>query len=372
MLTPFDEHIGHQLPTTFDHVVSSDPAWTERRWFTLHDIEARDVMLNCGLGYYPNKNVMDAFAGVAYRGKQYNIRMSRELRPHPLEEKVGPFSIHVVEGLKKVQLLLEESDAGINFDVEWEAAMNPHEEENHFDRRRGKVVEDMARYSQQGRGRGTIRIPGKTFELRPDTWWGQRDRSWGVRRGIGSEPQSAEPPPSPAFFFNWATAQFRDYGFHWHFIESAPGQYSYITGEEVRPQGQPADPGRRVVAIEHDFRWAQGAPAQTVTDAEITFRLADGERKTLHLKPLPTRYFLASGMYFRGYKGWTHGAWKGAYHCEHDVWDLSKDAVLTEAGTFGDHMMEYRCGDDIGYGIIEYGVAPGYPKYKEVQNVLPV
>jgi len=27
MLTKQDDFIGHQLPTTFDHVMSSDPAW---------------------------------------------------------------------------------------------------------------------------------------------------------------------------------------------------------------------------------------------------------------------------------------------------------------------------------------------------------
>jgi hypothetical protein len=36
MLTPQDDLIGHQLPTTFDQIDNSDPAWMERLWYTGH------------------------------------------------------------------------------------------------------------------------------------------------------------------------------------------------------------------------------------------------------------------------------------------------------------------------------------------------
>jgi hypothetical protein len=38
-------------------------------------------MFDIGLGYHPNRNVMDAFAGVAVPGRQWNFRASRRLRP---------------------------------------------------------------------------------------------------------------------------------------------------------------------------------------------------------------------------------------------------------------------------------------------------
>jgi len=31
-------------------------------------------------------------------------------------------------------------------------------------------------------------------------------------------------------------------------------------------------------------------------------------------------------------------------------------------------LIEWRCGDDTGFGIMEYGVGPGYYKYKEIQH----
>ncbi|HVA39477.1 MAG TPA: hypothetical protein VNF49_02340 [Candidatus Binataceae bacterium] len=128
MLTAQDDFIGHQLPTTFDHVGTSDPAWMERMWYTGHPVPAGDIIFDIGLGYYPNKNVMDAFAGVTIDNVQHNIRMSRRLRPDPLLTRVGPLQIQVLEGLRRHRIVLAENDSGMSFDIEFHATLNPHEE----------------------------------------------------------------------------------------------------------------------------------------------------------------------------------------------------------------------------------------------------
>ena len=89
MLTPQDDLIGHQLPTTFDQIDNSDPAWMERLWYTGHPVPGGEMIFDIGLGYHPNRNVMDAFAGVAVAGRQWNFRASRRLRPDPLTTSVG-------------------------------------------------------------------------------------------------------------------------------------------------------------------------------------------------------------------------------------------------------------------------------------------
>src|SRR4030095_10861004 len=197
-----DDSIGHQLPTTFDHVFTSDPMWTQRLWFTLHVVTTGNVIFDCGLRPYPNKNVQDAFAGVALDGKQYNVRMSRTLRPDTGQTKVGPLSFQVIEGLRRHRLLLEKNDSGFAFDIEWEAAFNPHEEEPHYRRRAGKVVEDLSRYSQLGHARGTITLPGgKTLTLDPKKWLGQRDHSWGVRPELRTEEADQNKTYLPSYFY---------------------------------------------------------------------------------------------------------------------------------------------------------------------------
>jgi len=36
MLTPLDDTLWHQLPTTFDHVWTSDPRFFDRYWFAIY------------------------------------------------------------------------------------------------------------------------------------------------------------------------------------------------------------------------------------------------------------------------------------------------------------------------------------------------
>jgi hypothetical protein len=125
MLTAQDDLLGHQLPTTFDHVMSSDPAWMERLWYTGHRC-AGDLIVDIGLGCHPNRNVMDAFAGVTIGSRQYNLRLSRRLRPNSLETTIGPLSIRVLEGLRRHRLTLAPNDSGLAFDLEFVATLNPH------------------------------------------------------------------------------------------------------------------------------------------------------------------------------------------------------------------------------------------------------
>jgi hypothetical protein len=188
MLTPQDDLIGHQLPTTFDQIDNSDPAWMERLWYTGHPVPGGQVIFDIGLGYHPNRNVMDAFAGVAVPGRQWNFRTSRQLRPDPLTTRVGPLSISVVEGLRRHKLALGDNDSGIRFEIEFHATMNPHEEKAHQRRREGRITEDMARAQQLGRYTGWLEYDGQRVPL--DGWLGQRDHSWGVRAEMRTDETS--------------------------------------------------------------------------------------------------------------------------------------------------------------------------------------
>lgn len=172
MLTPQDDLIGHQTPTTFDHVMTSDPAWMERLWYTAHPIPAGDMILDIGLGHHPNRNVMDVFAGLTHAGVQTNFRASRNARPNALETTVGPLSIEVVEGLKHHRLRLDANESSLSFDLDFHASMNAHEEEAHFRRRKGRVTEDMMRVQQLGHYKGWIALDEQRWEVTRDAWWG--------------------------------------------------------------------------------------------------------------------------------------------------------------------------------------------------------
>lgn len=370
MLTAQDDLIGHQLPTTFDHVGNSDPAWMERLWYTGHP-KSGEVIFDIGLGYHPNRNVMDAFAGVTVGTTQTNFRVSRRLRPNPLETAVGPLKIEVLEGLRRHRLMLAPNDSVLSFELEFLGTMNAHEEEPHFRRRNGRVTEHMARGQQLGAYRGWIEVAGNRHEVTPDNWLGQRDHSWGIRAEMRTD--EAHPPVTfyPPFFYAWTTVQFAHRGLHVFFKERAPGDFIYLSGEEVTPIGSKPNPARRMRGVSHEVQWANDPHGQTVAGACFDVTLDDGSRHELRIRTLPARYFLKGGLY-GGLNGWFHGDDKGKLHVEHDTWNLQDPAIRKLARTLADHVIEVRIGDEVGYGIMEYGVGKGYAKYEAVQVHPPI
>lgn len=371
MLTPQDDLIGHQLPTTFDQIDNSDPAWMERLWYTGHPSPSGDVIFDIGLGYHPNRNVMDAFAGVAVPGRQWNFRASRHLRPDPLTTCVGPLEIKVLEGLRRHRLTLGDNASGIRFELEFIGTMNPHEEKAHMRRRDGRVTENMARAQQLGRYTGWIEFDGKRIDLDGASWLGQRDHSWGVRAEMRTD--ESHPPLTfyPPFFYAWTTAQFKDRGLHVFFKERAPGEKIYLSGEEVVTLGGKVSSRNQLVDVRHEVRWQDDPHGQSVESAVFHLRFADGRQRPITIRTLPTRYFLKGGLY-GGLNGWFHGDDRGKAYAEADQWDLNDPATRRLVRTLGDQVIEVRDGDEVGWGIMEYGVGKGFAAYEAVQRHPPI
>jgi hypothetical protein len=141
-----------------------------------------------------------------------------------------------------------------------------------------------------------------------------------------------------------------------------------LSGEKALPIGEQADHGWRLERTEQEFRWDASGPLQTLKGGDIQLHFDNGQTRQVSFVTHAPRWHLKGGGY-GGYRGWYHGDNKGAYYFEHDVWDLSDPKVLAEASTLSDHLIEWRCGDDVGFGIMEYGVGPGYHKYKEIQHL---
>ncbi len=369
MLSPQDDLIGHQLPTTFDQIDNSDPAWMERLWYTGHPVPGGEIISDIGLGYHPNRNVMDAFAGVATPGRQWNFRASRRLRPDPLTTAVGPLSIRVIEGLKRHALSLAANQSGIRFELEFHGTMNAHEEKAHLRRRAGRVTENMARGQQLGRYTGWLEYAGQRMEV--DHWLGQRDHSWGVRAEMRTDETSPPLTFYPPFFYCWTTAQFSHRGLHIFFKERAPGDKIYLSGEEVFGLGSKISGRQQIIDVQHQVQWHDDALGQTLQSAEFELRFADGSQRRVQVRALPTRYFLKGGLY-GGLDGWFHGDDRGKLFTAHDEWDLTDPATRALARTLGDQVIEVRDGEELGYGIIEYGVGKGYALYPQVQVHPPI
>jgi hypothetical protein len=175
----------------------------------------------------------------------------------------------------------------------------------------------------------------------------------------------------PPFFYCWTTAQFKGRGLHLFFKERAPGDLIYISGEEVLAVGERSRTTRRLTHISHDVTWAKDPLGQTLERAEFDSQFSDGTCRKVKVRALPARYYLKGGLY-GGLRGWSHGDDKGKFHSEHDVWNLADAETRQLVRTLADHVIEVTDGDEVGYGIIEYGVGKGYEKYAEVQHHPPI
>ncbi len=370
MIIPQDDLLGHQIAASFAHTQTSDPAWMERLWYTAHPVPEGDVILNVGIGLHPNRDVMDAHAGITVEGKQHNLRLSRRLGRDAAAMEIGPLKIEVLEGMRRHRLTLAPNESGLTFDVEYVSDLNPHEEAHRQVRRRNRVMEDLVRYQQAGRYSGWVEVAGKRYELDPAKWWGQRDHSWGVRAHLRTD--EAHPPvtPYPGHVFLWCVAQFEHRAVQMFLMDRGPGDYLYLSGEEVLPKSQRPDPRRLIRLAEHDIVWSDdGFAGQSPKSMGLKLTFADGSTKLIRGRPLPARFFLKGGMY-GGLNGWFQGDDKGAFHSEHDVWDLSDPEDRKITRTLADNVFEFRDGDEVGYGIVECWVIKGYPRYHEVQDRL--
>lgn len=361
MLTKFDEMTCHQDVLTFDQPATSDRAWTEKIWCHVHDRTGR-LSVVAGLGVYPNRNVMDGY-GCACVGqeRQVNLRLSRELRPRIDETAVGPLRYEVVEPFRRIHVTLGENDQDLTFDLELLLDREPAEEDPQFGRSRGKVFVNTCRYAQSGRARGRVTALGETFDLDEATTLSHRDHSWGIRMGVGAPEAGVQEPDIASFLgmmINWSTFRFDGFGLTCYLIEKADGTVTRLTGHKVYPAGD-GRPSVPIVGVEHDFRYHPGSAR--MASGEMTLALADGSRLELSMKELTTMYLRGGG--YLGVDGFFHGLWMGPSWSTGEVWQVGDPKVANEAHGLDDTVCEVRCGDAVGYGIMENLVLPPFPRY---------
>lgn len=367
MLTPHDDLLGHQTPGTFAQAGGGDARFTERYWFTAHPVDGTPLLLDLGLGYYPNRGVMDAFAGVTVGRRQHNFRASRRLGANPLESRVGPLAIQVLAGQERFRLTLADNASGISFDIEFQASFPAAQEKQSRRERKGVVEEDLARVAQLGRYEGWLVVDGQRHALTPATWWGQRDRSWGIRSEMRTDRDKPPVQTHANFFWTWSMFQCEDVGVSIFMKEREPGAPYYLSGAEFTRAADGTVRKREAVGARHDIDWADDPLGQTIARATLTLDFEDGPPRVLQLEGTPTRFYLKGGLY-GGFGGWNHGDDRGDYHEGHDVWDLDDAATRAKARTLGDHVMRVSTDGRTGWGIAEYGVAAGFPRYPAPQQ----
>ncbi|MEA1958773.1 MAG: hypothetical protein U9N44_03745, partial [Chloroflexota bacterium] len=114
-----------------------------------------------------------------------------------------------------------------------------------------------------------------------------------------------------------------------------------------------------IVKVDHDFKYHPGSAR--MKSGSVVLHTADGKKKEISMKQLTTMYLKGGG--YIGYKDFFHGIWKGPYWTDGEKCEVGKKAVANEMHGLDDTVCEYRCGKEVGYGIIENLVLGSFPKY---------
>jgi hypothetical protein len=352
MPVPLDEYPVHQLPASMRHVGTSDRNAYDRCYVNAHD-RTGDLFVVTGLGVYPNLGVIDAFLTVKIGGRQSTLRLSGELGDDRLQQRVGPYSIEVVEPLRQIRVVCEDDGHGVSADLLWTGSVPAVEEPRHQLRQGGRLIVDSCRFAQVGTCSGAVRVDGEERRFEDAGSAGTRDRSWGVRPVGEREPAGrAAGGGLEGFGFWWTYAPVRFEEFAVVLIAQEDGDGTRTLNEAVRiwpeESGRPPEP---LGWPEIEVRYASGT--RRVVGATIALQ----RRRDPLLLEVETlgHVVMSAGPGYNGDPDWTHGTWRGAAAAERVDFDLADPAVEGRAA-FGivDHVARVTCAGDEGWGLFEH------------------
>jgi len=320
MLSPLDETLLHQVAETFDNTPVSDHRFFDRTWIGMHSPDGALAVMS-SFGVYKNNNVMDGYLCIQENAeRQYNHRFSRRLRPNIDGMSLGPLSVEILEPFKRLRLRLKPGSYAGSCDIEWVAALPPHEEPKHRTSTNGRVVTDHIRFDQLANCSGWIEIDGRRTEF--ENWFGARDHSWGVRPGVGGFETTNDDPGAEgglmAVYCWWLT---EEAGGLLQLQEDGQGNRRYLDGF-ISYRGVPEKSGLQVVDIKHDFEIIPGT--RLFQRGRIVATTADGQRFEIEAENVGRPWLYKGSGYDNGYndeKGL--GVWRGDWLEEYDVYDIS-------------------------------------------------
>ncbi|WP_063007706.1 DUF7064 domain-containing protein [Nocardia kruczakiae] len=302
----------------------------DRLMFNAHPVDATAPSVIMGFGIYPPKGTVDGFVVVSGEHEQRNLRYSGPLGATNRDGS-GPFRFEVLEPNRTWRLRLGPNEIDTEFDLTWRArtpawfgeiaVTNASAARTSFDH-----------LFQSGRYEGTLTIDGRRHSV--DGWYGQRDRSRGVRTMAGGQGLHI-----------WYQAQFPDFSIGFLLVETRSHERLLLEGAVMHESGR-LDP---ITDVRHALVFT---PDLDLVEGEIRVETAAGEHYVVQADARAGGGFMAGAGY-----GGHHGTSSGADRIESDRYRLdgsvtprSLDSALT------DRLCGFILGDVRGSGIFEFAL----------------
>ena len=351
-VTSWDDYPVHQSANWIAHVATSDRNFYDRYYFNVLDTSGR-FMVVMGLGQYPNLGTTDAFATVRVGDEQHVVRASRPLTDRS-DISVGPLRIEIIEPLKRLRFVVEPTENSVAMDLTWEGFGPATPEPNQFIRNGARVTFDTQRLAQMGSWSGTLSVAGTDFTVDPETTWGSRDRSWGVRPIGEREPEGIYRDTfKPGGMWSYFPMRFEDHCIFYICSEGADGTRSLEQAERVWLDGRVEQLGR----TEHAHEFEPGI--RLLAGSTISFPDSDIE---IRCTPLLAN-FLAVGTGYGLEPDWRHGMYQGPDLVVQGIrYDVPE---IRQLGAYAvvDHAARFEYDGHVGYGLYEHAFSGAMPKY---------
>jgi hypothetical protein len=322
MLLGLDEFPFHQVTDTFAAVAGSDPSWNDGHYICAAD-QSGTVAFTSNVRLYANNDVLDGFVCLRHRGRQYNIRVSRRLRPTMERLGAGPLDLHIVEPLETVRLVLERNDLGIRLDVTCHTGPVPYMGPVEIRRVDGRLLSERATYEVTGACSGWVEVGEERIALDRATSSFFRNHSWGFQPPRGRPRAYGSPTPSKraAGVRHWVLFHAGDHG-GFFFVD---------------PSGRVA--ANRGAILEHHRAVPLAGIEPSVEFYPGDRRLRSGSVRLTDIEGRVREYtvtdlgwvYCQGGGYFGGFDdGLGQGIYRGDDHLEGEVWDVSHPTTIVD------------------------------------------
>lgn len=352
MLTPLDETLMHQAPTTFDHAVTSDHRFFDR-WAV--GVQHPELSIIYGLATYKNTDTCDGFLCVRRGDRQYNLRLSRPLRPD-FAMCVGPLRVEVIEPLVAHRLVVEPSlGSPLHCDLVWRGSLQPREELPHFRRMNGRAVQDYCRFDQLGTATGWVAVGDERVDV--CDWFSWRDHSWGVRPGMGgkdpviTQPIRSAPHSALGSLFIWIAFRAGNVAGQFQVRVDSQGRVDMTDGYVI-PDTEDPSSSLEVDDIRHDITFVDG---HTVfSRARLQTTTTDGRVWHFDATPLRSPWDFSGAGYSGGWDDREGLGVPRGQAVEIDEYDMSAPADVRLAD--GSTRQHWHRETDVALTVMEAGV----------------
>ncbi|HET7399869.1 MAG TPA: hypothetical protein VFJ94_15235 [Intrasporangium sp.] len=313
-------------------VTRTSPELPERYFdrfvFNLHRTDAVTPSILFGFGAYPPRDVVDGFAILVTRSEQRNVRFSTELTATE-GDGAGPFRFQVVEPHATWHLMLGPNPTGMEFDLTWRARTPAWCGDVAVHNDNG-VPSSFEHLVQSGLYEGTLTIDGVTEDV--TGWYGQRDRSRGVRTMSGGQGLHV-----------WYQAQFPDRCVGFLYVEDRAHAPILLEGAVMHTNGELDG----IVGVRHDLTFDDSLDLRSGT-VEVT--TASGQVYRIDADASARGSYMSGGWY-----GGQHGRPMGRDHEEHDVYPFDGSiSPRTLDSALTDRLAKFTWDGIDGYGIFEF------------------